>query len=139
MPTAAAATFSVNAIQPYFPQSGREMEVHFVSSVGALVAGTVLGQVTASGLWNAYNNGNANGTEVAKAILKHDVFVDANGKVTFGAQAGGDSNGVLHESAPAYFEGEFRTTELTGLDAAGITDLGRLISGVLADGILKVT
>lgn len=46
--------------------------VTLVSGAGALKAGTVLGKITASGKYNAYDNDAATGIEVAKAILYQD-------------------------------------------------------------------
>jgi hypothetical protein len=53
-------------------------------------------------------------------------------------QSGGGYNAEAFPDAPAWFKGYFDTKDLTGLDAAGIVDLGRLVSGVLADGVLEI-
>lgn len=39
----------------------------------AMVAGTVLGRITATGKYTIYNNALANGTEIADAVLAYDV------------------------------------------------------------------
>ena len=52
-------------------------QVTIVSGTPALKAGRVLGKVTASGKYAAYDNTLANGTEVAAAILTHDVDASA--------------------------------------------------------------
>lgn len=39
----------------------------------AMVAGTVLGRITANGQYTIYNNGAADGSEVADAVLAYDV------------------------------------------------------------------
>lgn len=95
--------------------------------------GTVVAIKTADGKWYAYNNANADGTEVARGIAMYDFTTDASGKVTIA-----NETGVTYDSAPVYLAGTFRTTELTGLDAAGVTDLGRLVAGSLADGVLRI-
>ncbi len=43
------------------------------SGAGSLIAGTVLGKVTASGKYKAYDNDAADGTQTAAAILAYDV------------------------------------------------------------------
>lgn len=46
--------------------------VVLVSGAGALKAGTVLGKITASGKYQAYDNGASDGSETAAAILYQD-------------------------------------------------------------------
>lgn len=94
--------------------------------------GQVLGQITATGVFTAYLDTAVDGSQTAKKILQYDATTDATGYVTIGDQ------GEKQPTAPAWFCGTFRTSELTGLDAAGITDLGRLISGSVTDGILRI-
>lgn len=48
-------------------------QVTIDASAPAMVAGTVLGRITASGKYTIYNNAAANGTEIADAILAYDV------------------------------------------------------------------
>jgi hypothetical protein len=135
MPTAALNTFGNNACQAIY--NGRDAKVQHVKfGVSLTLAkGTVVGQITATGLWKAYANGSADGSEVAKGVLQYDLTTDASGNHTLG----GGNQAETQLSAPVYFSGCFRTTELTGLDAAGVTDLGKIISGTVADGILVVT
>jgi len=47
---------------------------------GILLGGTLLGRVTATKLWKAYNNSASDGTEVARGILRKsvDTGLDAN-------------------------------------------------------------
>jgi hypothetical protein len=47
--------------------------ITIAAAAPAMVAGTVLGRITASGLWTVYNNGAADGTEVARGILAYGV------------------------------------------------------------------
>jgi hypothetical protein len=87
----------------------------------------------------AYNDANANGTQAAKSILPYAVATDASGRVTYGGATGGNYlNAATEPHATAYFSGYFRTTDLVGLDAAAVADLGRLVSGTVADGVLCV-
>ena len=79
-----------------------EVPVVIESGAGSLVRGTVLGRVTASGKYKAYNASATDGTEVPRGILAQDV--DASSA---------DVN------ASMYVHGEFNEDELTGLDDAG--------------------
>jgi hypothetical protein len=142
MPTTALHTWSGRKLEPFMdPEEAKLIAVRFVASSGLIARGTVLGIVTASGLYKAYNNGNADGSEQARAILAVDVFVDANGKVTFTTTNNqvGDEYGNTYLSAPAYVAGTFKTSELIGLDAPAVTDMaGFLIQGAVSDGILRL-
>lgn len=69
-------------------------------------AGTVLGKITASGLFGPYKDGNADGTETADCILLHTVdLTDGNA------------------AAAAVTQGVVREARLTGIDANGKADL----------------
>lgn len=83
---------------------------------------------SAGGSWLAYNNGASDGSDIAKGVLKYDLSVDSFGNHT----SGGGEWGGMELSAPVYIAGYFRTADLTGLDAAGITDLGRIVRGSVA-------
>ena len=65
-----------------------------------LVAGTVLGKITASGKYQGYDDDAATGIEVAAAILRNDVDASA-----------ADANGVM------YVHGDFNLSDLTWVDA----------------------
>jgi hypothetical protein len=79
--------------------------------------------------FGAYNDGLSDGTNIAKAILEYACVTDTFGNITVG---GGDY-GETSKGAPAFFSGCFYTAELTGIDAAGVADLGRMIVGTTAD------
>jgi hypothetical protein len=91
--------------------------VTVVSGAGALAQGLAMGIVTASGKAAAYNNANNDGTEVCVGFLAH--AVDATSE---DVSAGLVIGGYLTES------------KLTGLDAAGKTDLSAVSA---PNGILK--
>jgi hypothetical protein len=136
MPTTPVHTYGNQALIPLY-DAARAKVVQMKLPVSITYArGTVLGELTASpGTAKAYNNANVDGSEVAKFILQYDVTTDASGNISIG---GGDW-AWTQPSAPVYLSGYFRSTELTGLDAAAVTDLGRIVSGSLADGVLLVT
>ena len=71
-----------------------------------LLSGTVMGKITASGKYTAYDDGNSDGTEDAAGILLNRVD-----------PTNGDELGSL------MVMGVVRTGSLYGLDAAAMTDL----------------
>lgn len=90
------------------------------------------------GTFTTYNNGNSDGSQTAAAILQYDCASDSSGLVTLGTASTGGPYGQKYRAVPAFFRGTFRTSELVGLDAAAVTDLGRLIEGTLSAGILRM-
>lgn len=114
------------------PREAVTESVPFGASL-TIAKGTVVGIKTSDGKWYAYANANSDGTEVARGIAQYNFTTDADGNVTIASETG-----VEYHTAPIYVAGTFRTTELTGLDAAGVTDLGRIIAGALADGVLRI-
>lgn len=88
-------------------------QVTISSTAGALVPGTVLGKVTATGEYVAYSNAASDGSEVARAINIYAVpDSTADQKTTVIARAA-----------------EVIGSQLTGLDAAGTADL--LAAGIV--------
>lgn len=71
-----------------------------------LQAGTVVGEVTASGKWGAYDNAAADGREVAKGFLLHEINLK-DGDVI--------ASVLLH--------GSVLEARVSGLDASGKVDL----------------
>lgn len=137
MPTTASRTYSEDRLVPALAPHLAVADAVPMTE-GTYAKGTVLGMVTATERYAAYANANSNGTEVARCVLAVECVVDADGNVTFGDATAGDEHGAEHATAPVFIGGYFRTTDLTGLDAAGVTDLGRIVKGVLADGILRI-
>ena len=138
MPTTPAYTFSNNPCTPIYNARGAKVQNVKLANSLTLVKGTVLGQITASGLWTNYLTGSSDGSQTAKVILQYDTATDASGNHTIGAAVGGGPQGEVAAAAPVLMSGYFRTVDLTGLDAGAITSLGRLVSGSLADGVLVV-
>lgn len=99
-------------------------EDHFVAvgvkvaqAAGNLAEGTLLGKITASGLYKAYNNANSDGSEKAVGILAFPAD----------AQTAGQNIG-----ATMFVKGYFKESALTGLDEAAKADMGaRSAEGVL--------
>ena len=83
-------------------------EVIVSQTGGALVSGTVLGKVTATGKYKPYSNAATDGREVAAAILYNPLVANT-----------GDRKGVVvHVRNCEVFKGA-----LTGSDTAAIADL----------------
>lgn len=78
----------------------------------------------AGGHFAAYDD-NVSAVNVARKLLKYPCKVDTFGKVSIGpAEAG-----FTDFTAPAYTTGTFQTKNTSGLDANGVADLGKLLSG----------
>lgn len=103
-----------------------------VTTVTAGVAGT-------PGRYGKYDNAATDGRQVAKGILRYACVTDANGLVTLGTGTAGSGEwGHTTRSIDMFYRGIFWTDQLTGLDAAGITDLGVLINGTIEHGRLRI-
>lgn len=100
------------------------------------ITNTTIGRT--ANTFKAYSDGNSDGSEVARGILPWAIVTDAQGKITIGGGSTGNEWGSKQDSIPIYVGGYFKTAELTGLDAAAVVDLGRLVEGVLATGVLKI-
>lgn len=85
-------------------------EVTIAAAATALVAGTVLGKITASGKYVAYANGAADGSEVAAGALYAAV-----------ADSAADQKAVIIAR-----DAEVDGALLTGIDAPGTVDLTAL-------------
>jgi hypothetical protein len=82
-------------------------EITIAAAAGAMPAGQVLGKITASGKYVAYNNGASDGTEVAAGILYAPV-----------ADLAADQT-----AAAIVRHAEVSSAMLTGLDTPGTADL----------------
>lgn len=90
--------------------------------------------------YGTYADAGSGGLDTARCILAYDCVTDGAGYVTLGTvAAGAGERGAVSRDTPAYFVGIFKTTELTGLTAAAVADLGRLFSGTAADGVLSMS
>lgn len=117
-------TYSNSKLEPFRnPDKAKTDAFEFAPNL-TIAEGEVCGFITASDLTSTYDDGNADGTEVAKVISQYAITTDANGKVSFGDDT------KKYDSAPCYTSGEFLESDLTGLDAAAIADLGRVEDGV---------
>lgn len=76
-----------------------------------------------AGLFAAYDDALSDGTQIARAVLEHDCITDFSGRLI--TEYG--SAGQL--TVPAFQKGTFLASELPGLDANGVADLGKLLHG----------
>src|SRR5436305_6504339 len=99
MPTTAIMTFSGKKLEPYMaPEDARLISVKIPASTAFLARGTVLGELTATpGTYKAYASGNADGSQVAKAILAFDIATDAGGLITLTPTSGQSTGGEYGE------------------------------------------
>jgi hypothetical protein len=146
MPTASIISWSNQKLEPVvYPETARTLDVAIEpAGSGTTVEyarGTVMGIVTATGKWVPYDDdGSDDGRRVARGILAFDISVDDAGKITYTTTAGrkGGEHGETFADTPVYISGYFQTSELTGLDANGAADLGRLVTGDTSSGVLAV-
>jgi hypothetical protein len=134
MPATFTDQYTNQALVPVFDH-GQKAEQHRIKCdvSQTLVRGTVMGQVTATGLWKPYASGNVDGTQNPKCLLTYDVITDASGN----HKIGGGQQGDTYLDAPAMFAGDFNAAELTGLDATALTNgkwaqlFGSITTGVI--------
>ncbi len=146
MPTTYVNAFSARKLEPLeAPQDLREMNVSIQAAGQGLTVelarGTVLGQVAATGEYKAYSDadGLGEGIGVARGILLYDISVDDAGHITYTTTAGATPEwGQTYDTVPMAYAGTFNVADLTGLDANGAADLGRLVSGDATAGILRM-
>jgi hypothetical protein len=100
--------------------------------------GTVLAERPGTpGVYVPYRPGAPDGTGLARLLLEFDCGTDEAGNVTQGSMTPGSMD-VTFPTADAFFEGEFYTTELVGLDDVAVAQLGSLIQGTVAAGVLRL-
>lgn len=106
------------------------------TSPAIALAETTVGS-SGAGQMDLYDDAASNGTQVARGVLKTPYKSD---------QYGGNQNehGASGQptNATVYTGGYFAVADLTGLDANGVADLGRMVVGTAYNttgGILKIT
>ena len=121
MPTSPVSTFEPtvgNVVYPLYATDDTLVDHIGLVASTTYAAGTVLGEVTASpGTWGKYAHANSDGTQKPNRVLKYACSTDASGNITVPGEWG-----ITKKSIEAYKAGEFRTQELTGLDANNLAD-----------------
>lgn len=124
---------------PLYAGQAQKIQVHLAANT-SYRRGTILGQKTNGGAFAPYVAGNADGTGIARLILETDCATDSDGYITLASLTFG--SGPLadrrYDRASAFFCGTFRTTDLVGLDELAVSQLGRLIQGVVTNGMLRL-
>lgn len=129
----ATKTYGGNKLEPFMDPNYAITEARTFAANLTVAKGQVIATATATGKSALYAGGGAGGLETADGIAMYAFTTDGSGNVVFDTDAG-----ETYLTAPVYIRGYFRTTELVGLDAGGITDIGKLERGTLADGVLHV-
>lgn len=132
MPTTPTNTYTFDPLQPSRAPELARMEGWQMKVSTTLTKGTVVGIVAATGKIAAYLDTNVDGTQTARGILPLAATTDANGNITVG---GGNVLGQTQDSIAVFVGGYFRSQDVTGLDAAGLADLGgHIVWGDLTTG-----
>ena len=138
MPTAPIQTWAMGRLDPFMdPDHAYEIAVNLKPST-TYAKGTLLGELTATpGVFAPYASGAGDGSQNPKLLLRYDCVTDAQGMITYGTGPAGASEhvGQTTRSTNAFYSGTFKTTDVPNLDQAALDKIGRLISGVLANGI----
>jgi hypothetical protein len=137
MPTAASTTFTAARCDPLYGGKCPEQNVAIIPSV-TITKGTIVGELTATpGTFKAYASGNGDGSQVAKGIMVYSVTTDASSNITIAGEYG-----QTQKYCPIYMGGGlsfFKISDLTGLDAAGLVNLGgSLVEGIITAGVIKL-
>lgn len=114
---------------------GNRWQTPFSYSTNGLTGGTAPSATfarttpgrAANGLYRAYDDAQSDGTNIARCVLQYGYVVTPDGRHYRGTNAYGYSLWC----AAAWFAGYFRTADLTGLDANGVGDLGRITHGAV--------
>lgn len=142
MATTPITTFSGQKLEPYFADLKPVMMAVRISASQTLVRGTILGQVTSGGLFQAYSDADSPaGVGVARCILPFDIISDAAGLLTYGTTAGSSGEFGEKKLTVEVYIGQIvlRAEDLTGLDANGLADLqGRIPAGTISAGIIYI-
>ena len=144
-------TYDMRMLQPAFPAQYLvlpEIAVRLAPST-VYPMGCLLGEITATpGVYGLYVAANTDGTQNAKLLMHRACSTDVSSNVSFAPVAVGGEWGQVAQTAPAYFDGVFRTLDLlqTGpgsLDVIAVTKtdvrhIGMLTQGTLANGLIKI-
>lgn len=128
MPATYTNRYTHDKLEPaIFPEDVRSIVVNLAVST-TFVKGQVLGRVTASGLYDDYNDAAVDGLEVARAIMPYACSTDASGNVSFGDIGSGE------KTVDVYVAGCFKESDLTGWNAAAAVDMkaSTVIAGAAA-------
>lgn len=127
-------------LAPAHPGDVLVIQVYLAANL-SMRRGTILGELAGSyATYAPYGASHMDGTQMARLILQVDCSTDANGKITLysGTVDTGFAADRKYDKVNAYVSGSFACEDLFGLDATAVGQLGRLISGTVNRGILRV-
>jgi hypothetical protein len=121
MPTAATNTYVDSKLQPSrHPELALEERFQMTAST-TFTKGMAVAIVTATGKLGIYADAGAGGLGVMRGICPYDAVSNGSGVI---AIQGGNILGSTEDTIPIFISGYFLTADLTGVDAAGVTDMG---------------
>jgi hypothetical protein len=130
MPASHLHSFAPDFLKPVINNERNFTAAFRFSASQNIPKGTVLGRVTADGKLKIRNGGASDGSQVAVAIAKYDMQVDANGAITLSA-TGGQSGGWDGEKVPdceVWLGGVFDTAQIVSFDGTIADELnGRTV------------
>lgn len=126
-----------NKPQPLLAQVANSLQTSAPAAVTLSFATTTTG--VQKGAYGPYDDALSNGKETARAILPVACATGPDGRISLSAVAGGGEHGETRmDVAVAVMGGIWDTSKLVGLDANGVADLGRLVQGSVASGLLAL-
>ncbi len=139
--TVAGGPLTTTAVTLTFAGTGTTAGKHHpLVTISNNTNGTITPSLTtlgcpAGGYWDAYSDTAAGvflGLATARQILQYNVRTNSFGHIYYGTEKNVADHRHFDRAAPAYFSGTFKCSDLVGIDAAAVTDLGVLIAGSTA-------
>jgi hypothetical protein len=136
MPTSATNTYQDNKLSPSrHPELAFEERFQMTAST-TFAKGQAVAIVTATGKLGIYADAGAGGLGVMRGICPYAAVSDGSGNITI---QGGNALGTTEDTIPVFIGGYFLTADLTGVDAAGVADMGgHLVWGDYTTGEIRL-
>jgi hypothetical protein len=136
MPTSATNTYIDSKLQPArHPELAFEERFQMTAST-TFTKGMAVAIVTATGKLGIYADAGAGGLGVMRGLCPYAAVSDASGNITV---EGGNILGTTQDTIPIFISGWFFTADLTGVDAAGVADMGgHLVWGDYTTGEIRL-
>lgn len=121
MPTTVTNTYTDIKLSPSrHPELAFEERWQMTPST-TFVKGQAVAVVTATGKLGIYADAGAGGLGVMKGICPYACVSDASGNITI---QGGNILASTEDTIPVFIAGYFFSADVTGVDAAGVADMG---------------